>query len=264
MVSYRVLFMLVTASFLLAGCSLVTQPPPPGPVPVISGEEALSSIWLEARQIRSLEVRARVRITEQEKPGPWVNCKVWMFDAPSSSALRMRGFGPFGMSLFDILSAGGHTTVRISRSGEEYSGRFFSLWEHQVDAEKVKKLLILALKPWKMAETQGEKRAWNCSNDRICLSCRTGQEELEGGFRPVAADDGGSMEFLPLYLKSSRFQVNYSGTIPVAYPEEGVKGPALYPARIKVRAGPWHIRMELLVKSVAANSLSDESPVFSP
>jgi hypothetical protein len=209
--------------------------------------------------MRSLEISARVRITEQGKRGPWVGCSIWLYDAPYASGLRMRGAGPFGMTLFDILSVGGNTTIRLPRDQQEFSGRFFSLWKRQLDAEELKGLIILALKPWKAAEGAQAGALLPCGDRRICFTSRWLSEVVKAGFI------SGKEPPFPLFLKSDRFQVNYSGHVAISPDAEqsGFVLPSSYPKRIKVRLLSWDIQLELMVKSIKINGLSDKSQVFS-
>ncbi len=209
--------------------------------------------------MRSLEISARVRITEQGERGPWVGCNIWLYDTPSFSGLRMRGAGPFGMTLFDILSLGGNTTIRLPRDQQEFSGRFFSLWKRQLDAEELKRLIIVALKPWKVAEGVQDRDLLPCGNGRICFMGRCLSEVVKAGFIP------GQEVPSPLFLKSDRFRVNYSGQVAISQGagQAGLVLPSSYPKKIKVRLLSWGIQLELMVKSVKINGLSDRSPVFS-
>gem|GEM_PF-6173191 len=237
---------LVVTAVLVAGCASRPKPSiPEGPV-TVSAREAADAICNLGHEIRSIELHGKLKMVQPEDETPWINCTIRFTYGEkgdrdlSSATLMMRGTGPFGTSLFQVVSMQGNTEIRLPRNGEVYHGRFFSILEQRFDAERFKVLLGFALNPWLLL-CHGYENGVSCRPDALCYSGLLDSK----GFKAIFSNPG----FLPILVQSKEFQVAYDDELMLINDQkESKRGTIRYPSRITLFVPSWGLTFKFMVK----------------
>ena len=244
-------FMMLLSLALLHGCGLFKERRPVFQVPTVKRTGNLRQDLLNrADSIKGLEIRGRLRITVRGKRFPSFNTSIWFFSHEDDLFLRIRGFGPLGVTVFDLLADREEAWIYLPQQGKIFKGNTFFTSYGNIDVETAIRLMEICLNPWSPA--------------RYCLSPGH-REHAEPSGRVTArlycrfmgrklVLDYDLLSFMPLKFESGLAAIAFKageGNLASTYPEE-----------ISFSLKRDGIRGSLVVKEVKFNSLSDRSPVF--
>jgi len=230
----------------LSGCSHKGT----GQFPTISGTgkggafiEKLRSL---AVSVTSVTVTGRVSLTLNGKQLPSVKVRAYLVSKVKGDWIRIRGFGPFGVTVFDLLAKGNMAWLYLPRQGRYYEGsRFFTKYGN-MDVKTAVTVIEMLLNPWSPARL--------CSLEP--MTCPQGESShvcLKGNFLER------SILFVYRYdLVPERF---YCRDIELKFFPPTIQG-ELYPKGASFFFKNANINGKLIINKAVFNSLSGQEKLF--
>ncbi len=243
-VALTLLFSLLNMS---GGCSLlrgsvhgVAQPPE-------RTGRVLEDLYTRAQFFRSITLSGRLKLTVKGHDLASVKIRSWLLSTRSRRYMRIRGFAPFGITVFDFLSRGDNAYIYLPRAGKVLEGsRFFTSYG-SIDVKDGVKVMESLLNPWAPANSLVLQQV-ACSKGNGGVVC------LMGNF----LSEPFIFEYLRDNLAPSRF---YSADCDVSF-SQGLKTIPVYPRQIRFRFYRAAVSGTLTISRVAVVDLSPKSPLF--
>ena len=240
---------LLMALCLLPGCALFTKQAPLQ-VPTVKRTGNLETDLLNrAESIKSLEIRGRLHITAGDRNYPSFNAAVWFVSEKDAGFLRIRGSGPFGVTIFDLLADRQEAWIYLPGEGKILKGNTFFTSYGNIGVKTAIKLMEICLNPWSPA--------------RYCRL--TGIDEAQRG-NPESGYFQCHLEGQALLLHYDPYSLmplSFEGKAAVIRFENGQGGSGgQYPKRISFYLKRDRIAGSLQVHEVRADTLSPDSAIF--
>ncbi len=234
---------------LLHGCALFTKQAPLQ-VPAVKRTGNIETDLLNrAESIKSLEIRGRLHITAGGRNYPSFNAAVWFASRKDAGLLRIRGSGPFGVTIFDLLADQQEAWIYLPGEGKILKGNTFFTSYGNIGVKTAIKLMEICLNPWSPAKY--------CRLNGIGTS---GKEESENGYFQCKL---AGQTLLLHYDPDSLMPLSFEGKAAAIRFENGQgDSGGQYPKRISFYLKKDRIAGSLQVNEVRADSLSPESTIF--
>jgi len=101
-----------------------------------------------ADSIKSLQIKARLHLHDKTRRYPSFNCSIWFFSREDELFLRIRGLGPFGLSVFDLLADKTRVWIYLPDKGRVLKGNTFFTSYGNIDVKTAIRLMEICLNPW--------------------------------------------------------------------------------------------------------------------
>ncbi len=229
---------------MLHGCCFFARPPVPWQAPDVKKTGVFREDLLrKASSITSIEIRGRMHVVKNGEQIPSFNVSIWYFNHNGNIRIRMRGSGPMGIAVFDLLADNRQAWIYLPSEGRVITGNTFFTSYGRIDVKTAIKLMEICLNPWSPAGFCKETGCREEQKDTGCLACMFMNHKLHleydrDSLMPVSFESSAAvMEF------TAQAGTGYPGRISFYMPEDKMSG-------------------SLEIKEARFNRLSMESPVF--
>ena len=234
---------------LISGCGLFTKQTPLQ-VPVVKRTGNLETDLLNrAESIKSLEIRGRLHITAGDKKYPSFNAAVWFVSHRDADFLRIRGSGPFGVTIFDLLADQQEAWIYLPKEGKILKGNTFFTSYGNIGVKAAIRLMEICLNPWAPA--------------RYChLTAKDTSKKGKpdsGYFRCKVAGQALLLHYDPYSLMPLSFE---GRTAAIKFENRPDHSDSQYPERISLYLKRDRIAGSLLINEIKINTLSAENTIF--
>ncbi len=242
-----VLLMLPLFFMQLCGCSLFRGPSGPiiGPVPKKTGD-LRGDLLARAESIKGLDIRGRLCMTNRGRKLPSFNVHIWFFSQGQDLHLRIRGSGPLGITVFDLLADRNEAWIYLPSKGRIFKGNTFFTSYGNIDVETAIRLMEICLNPWVPAcycRFPGTLEPLEKGKNLVKLNCRFLARNIVASYQQTS--------LMPVNFRSSLADITFESKASNSYPE-----------KISFNLKRDGIKGTLIVKDVKFNTLSTNSPVF--
>lgn len=244
-------------SVLLGGCALVSSPnvvsvrPPRqinGPVLYALGRQALLPFNLTAK--------AMIQFTLKGRPQPKIRGSINWVRAEDGLKLRITGFGPMGVTVFDCLVSRGWFYLYVPSHGVIYTASLDDSAENGCDLNGLADEAALILAPWTAYLKDGREvldcPVWgvdNAPDDPLCIQfMEYGQKCVVGFARSTLA---------PVYFKLHGLDVRYDA--PVALSDGSP-----YPAGFHLDMARLGLDIDVELKDIETSRAPSKTSLFNP
>jgi len=101
-----------------------------------------------AESIRGINIVGRIWLSIHGRKLPSVKVNAWLYAGRDMRLLRFRGYGPFGMTVFDLLADDGEAWIYLPKEGKVYKGNEWATSYGRVDIETALRVAQMCLNPW--------------------------------------------------------------------------------------------------------------------
>jgi len=202
-----------------------------------------------AHDIKSLDVKGRLHVTDRGRKLPSFNARIWFYRQDESLFLRIRGSGPLGVTVFDLLACGNEAWIYLPSKNRILKGNTFFTSYGNIGVETAIKLMEICLNPWvpaRYCRFPATMEQTGSAGSLIRLKCRFLGQNLVLRYRLDS--------LMPVSFESSLADITFTSTRPESLNR--------YPERISFHLKKEGIQGTLAVNEVKFNTLSPESPVF--
>ncbi len=229
------------------GCAFFRKPAPVMcPVPERTGNLRID-LLNRANSIRSLDIRGRLKIAGRDRKFPSFNARIWFFSSGDDLLLRIRGSGPLGVTVFDLLADRDEAWIYLPSQNRILRGNTFFTSHGSIGVETAIRLMEICLNPWVPAgHCQFPEKLEKTEGGEIIarLGCRLLGRNLVVRYRLSS--------LMPVSIESNLANITFS----TSSPQEQ------YPDRISFHLKKDGIEGSLSVRQVKFNTLSPDSTVF--
>ncbi len=241
-----VLALFLIAILLMHSCSWRGTSKPPSVGLTVQGGSYEQKLRNLASSLKSITVTGRLYLTFKKEQLPSVKIKAYLLSKPDGSFLRVKGFGPFGVTVFDLLAKGNRAWIYLPRQGKYYSGsRFFTEYGN-LDVRTAVTIIEMLLNPWVPA--------------RLChlkaVSCKGRGEDyvcFKGSFLGKMILFVYHQNLSPKSFLSEDVELNFKSQM---------SGNDIYPKEASFIFKKGEIWGNLKIDRVTTNSLPDENVLF--
>jgi len=237
--------------FFLTGCSLFKSQPVVQMPPVKRTGDPIQDIRTRADRIRSIEIRGRLSIRTRIRKYRSFSVAIWFYSHSGRLNLRIRGSGPLGVSVFDLLADRQEAWIYVPREGKILKGNTFFTSHGSIGVDAAIQLMEICLNPWSpvrnCSSTKKEYKAERKDGRMVArIKCRFLGHDLALSY------DLSSLE--PLTFDSSLATISFrAGDSDQA---------TFYPREISFNLKKDGICGTLKVQQVKVNTISPDSPIF--
>ncbi len=224
------------------GCSLFQKRPAPK-IPFFKKTASpINDLLTRAHSIKNISIYGRFKLEKGGERIQSVKLRCWLMTDDGEKRLRLRGYGPFGIALFDLLSDGKRAYIYLPRSQRLYSGKGFFTKFGKVDVGLAIRLIEALLNPWSPLRDKDTTNVYCSQKGRICFK----EKILSKTFRLIYFEDT---------LAPERF---YSRDIFISFGYEKDFFESNYPKKINffIKDGP--VKGNLVIYEVRFNQRLDE------
>lgn len=248
-VSEIILVFLLMILCLLHGCVLFTKQPTLQIPAVKRTGNPEADIRNRAESIKSLEIRGRLHITVRGKKYPSFNAAIWFLSQGNADFIRIRGSGPLGVTIFDLLADKQQAWIYLPRKGKILKGNTFFTSYGNIGVKTAIKLMEVCLNPWSPARycrltKKGASKKKNTGSDYF--QCKLAGQTLLLHYDPYS--------LMPLSFEGETAAIKFQNG-------PGNSGNQ-YPKRISFYLKRDNTAGSLQVNEVRANTLSLENTIF--
>ena len=199
----------------------------------------IDDLLTRANSIKNVSIYGRFKLEKGGEHIQSVRLRCWLMTNGGEKRLRLRGYGPFGIALFDLLSDGKRAYIYLPRSKKLYNGRGFFTKYGKIDVALAMRLIEALLNPWSPLREKDTTNA-NCSQrGRICFR----QRILSNTFSLIYFEDTLAPEkfyskdiFIKFGYKQDFFENSYPKRINFYVKDGPVKGDlVIYEVRFNQR-----------------------------
>ena len=229
---------------MIYGCSLFQKGQVTVVPPVKRSGNFLQDLVNKAMQFDCISIEGRLKLVLNGKEHPSVKIRVWLISKNNTSLVRIKGLGPFGVTVFDFLAKENKAWIYLPRSGRVYKGEVFFTSYGNIDVKTAIKMIELIANPWSPARYYDLEKTM-CNINISHLSC----------FKTRFLNNTVFFEYLD-DLSPYRF---YSQAFEILFKNEGDSG---YPKRIDFYLEKGAIKGRFVVSKVSFSPLDENSPLF--
>ncbi len=200
-----------------------------------------------AKSIESLKIQGRLKISNRTSKFPSFNCAIWFFSKKGKLLLRIRGSGPFGVTVFDLLADRREVWIYLPQQGKILKGNTFFTDYGNISVDKAIRLMEMCLNPWSPARYCSPMRLLkNGSNGIASLVCCLFGQDITLSYRLPG--------LTPIIFDSGLTSITFSTS-------QELEADA-YPREISFLLKNDGIKGTLSIREIKFNNLSPNSPIF--
>ena len=206
------LLIFLSLSCMVGGCTLRERGMP---VPAWERTGSLrTDLISRAKSIRSISIAGRIWLSIRGRKFPSVKVNAWLYTGDNRRLLRLRGSGPFGMAVFDLLADNKDAWIYLPKEGRIYRGNEWATSYGTIDIDTALHVAEMCLNPWSPV-MHAYFREVSCNGtdlNRLCLSGRM----LGRHFRLEYSMDSLS----PVGFYASDVEIEFKTGSDTGYPED--------------------------------------------
>ncbi len=197
-----------------------------------------------AMQLDCISIEGRLKLSLNGKDHPSVKIRVWLISKRNGSFVRIKGFAPLGVTVFDFLAKKDMAWVYLPRYGKVYRGEIFFTSYGNIDVKTAIRIVELIVNPWSPARYCHLEEVM-CNANISNLLC----------FKARFLNNIVFFEYLK-DLSPHRF---YSEAFQIFFKHEG---DSVYPKRIDFYLEKGAIKGRFVVSKVGFSPLDENGPLF--